>query len=359
MRIRHRHFVLAAAVLALAHPAGATVTVQASRTSLAENETLQLTVTTDTAGMPDLGELNQDFAILNRGVSTSRRSINGYATQRTTLNLTLMPRRSGELTIPAIHVGDQASQPLTVQVSKVAGGSAQPQAPEQGEPPTSGPYGPAQPFGMPPGMTDWMLTQGAAPWSGGTPDWSGAGYGFPEWTRPPPQAPSSDTEPVPVAKPAPPRHREPHRDYWPWLAGIAMAGWLATSLALLRRRSEERPIRRQAAPAPAVPPPRPVPSKAEIEAEVEQAYRRNDRFGARTALLHWGAAVWPDAPPSNLSRLAARCPPQLQRRILRLEEALYSPDEIGWNEHPVWEELHAYPAAQAAQPKVPGAATSS
>jgi hypothetical protein len=323
------------------------VTARPSRTSLAENETLVLTVTAESAGFPDLSPLEQDFAILNRGVSTSRRSINGRTSQRTNLTLTLMPKRSGNLTIPAIRFGDQASQPLTIRVTAASGGISEPQQfPNPGPSSMGAPYYPSPAYSFNYGFDDWTNPQGTGP-RGAPPDWTGAGYGAADPGRTP-ETPLLSAQPDPAPAPG---GDSGGTNYWPWLTGVAVTGWLATSLLLLRRRY----LNRQTPEAFAEPAPTkkvPIRSKAEIEEDVEQAYARNDRFAAKAALLQWGAAVWPDDPPTNLSRLAARCPPQLQRRILKLEEAIYSPqDEVAWSQHAVWEQLRHYQAAHPEDPK--------
>jgi hypothetical protein len=130
-------------------------------------------------------------------------------------------------------------------------------------------------------------------------------------------------------------------NYWAWVAITALLGWLITSITLWRSRSgASRPAAASvAAPQPnekAAPPP---PSPAELAAAVRDAYQRKDPFAAKEALLKWGACAWPADPPNNLSRLAARCPPVLQRQVLKLDEALYSPGEVNWSEFPVWEHL--------------------
>ncbi|TVP54699.1 MAG: protein BatD [Halomonadaceae bacterium] len=66
--------------------------------------------------MPDLGELEESFHILNRNQHMSVRSVNDEHTAQITWTYMLAPRSSGELTIPAIAFKDQRSEPIPVNV---------------------------------------------------------------------------------------------------------------------------------------------------------------------------------------------------------------------------------------------------
>ncbi|MCG8002433.1 MAG: BatD family protein [Candidatus Thiodiazotropha lotti] len=74
---------------------------------------------------PNLTPLEQDFEILSRSTQQSISVINGEMTSKRSLNLTLLPLRSGSLTIPAIEVGDQTTQPLPLQVEQKSQEEAQ------------------------------------------------------------------------------------------------------------------------------------------------------------------------------------------------------------------------------------------
>lgn len=73
--------------------------------------------------------------------------------------------------------------------------------------------------------------------------------------------------------------------------------------------------------------------------EVRHAYGASSAQAAREALLAWARLVMADAPPSNLARLAQRCPEPLRTEILMLEETFFSPRPVPWAEQPVWTRL--------------------
>ena len=65
---------------------------------------------------PTLEGLENDFEILDRQQSYNMRSVNGDAQTEVTWNYTLMPKRTGELTIPAAEFKSANSQALVVKV---------------------------------------------------------------------------------------------------------------------------------------------------------------------------------------------------------------------------------------------------
>ena len=67
-------------------------------------------------GAPDLTPLQQDFDLLNRSQSTHMRFINGRGSSGTEWRLTLMPKGTGKIEIPAIRLGPATSRPLTLEV---------------------------------------------------------------------------------------------------------------------------------------------------------------------------------------------------------------------------------------------------
>tara|TARA_R110001592_G_scaffold89789_4_gene263869 strand:- start:2835 stop:4685 length:1851 start_codon:yes stop_codon:yes gene_type:complete len=99
-------------------------TASVDRSRLAEQETLQLTLSHDPQiifGSPDLTTIKQDFDIVqgpNR--MNSMRSVNGDSSSRTEWTMTLVPKRTGTLTIPAIEFKGERSQPLTIRVDPLS-----------------------------------------------------------------------------------------------------------------------------------------------------------------------------------------------------------------------------------------------
>ena len=137
---------------------------------------------------------------------------------------------------------------------------------------------------------------------------------------------------------------------WRWLAILNGAGWLATLLAWgwwarrlpargqARTRTNERSEPRG-------------PSTARLERELEVSCRANDAPGARTALLAWARATWPDHPPMSLTAVARRCPPELAEALVALDRALYAPSATPWQGNALWERFGRHlPATHATRP---------
>ncbi len=90
------------------------------RNPVTEGESLILTLKSDesTSDEPDLRELQQDFDILGKSSGSSTKFINGHITHSTQWQITLMPKHSGPLVIPAIKLGNQSTQAIVVGVNK-------------------------------------------------------------------------------------------------------------------------------------------------------------------------------------------------------------------------------------------------
>jgi hypothetical protein len=159
------------------------------------------------------------------------------------------------------------------------------------------------------------------------------------------QVPEPRYNHAPLAKPALASGDPPAR-YWPWVVALLGLGWLTTLVVWLSGR------RRKTAPPPP-PPPSEEPTSAYQESEwigaLEKSYHASDAGAARSALLGWARSMWPENPPSNLSRLAQRCPEPLRQEVIRLDNALYSPEPHVWNEHPVWDWVRAFELERAAE----------
>lgn len=128
---------------------------------------------------------------------------------------------------------------------------------------------------------------------------------------------------------------------WFWIS-LALAATLAVTM--LRRRG--RPARPRPAPNPGAEPdggtepePQPLDPLEPFIENVRTAYAAGNATAAREALLAFGAALMPEAPPSNLARLAQRCPEPLRGEILLLEQAFFSPRPVHWEQQPAWTRL--------------------
>jgi len=103
--------------------ADASVLASLDRTTVAEGESVQLTLSVEGEdGDPDLAPLQRDFEVLSRSKSSQFSYMNGHSSSKKTWTLTLMPRRSGVVMIPSIAVGKGVSNSLRLTVS--AAGSA-------------------------------------------------------------------------------------------------------------------------------------------------------------------------------------------------------------------------------------------
>ena len=137
---------LAAALLALSSPAAGAVQLELDRTRITEGETVTLTFRTDDARQSleaDFSALEQDFEILDRRSETQLSIVNGRQAALVRLLLTVEPRRSGELTIPALDFGGSRTEPALLRVDpapQLAAGELPPVFIETEITPEQGPY---------------------------------------------------------------------------------------------------------------------------------------------------------------------------------------------------------------------------
>ena len=120
MTAKLSRWVLLATMLLMAGVAmGATVTATLEPTQVAVGEEADLTVTVSgpNAGDPSLSAID-GLDITSSGTSQQVQIANGAISSNTTYSYTIVPRREGTFTIPAIKAGDAQSQPLTLRVLK-------------------------------------------------------------------------------------------------------------------------------------------------------------------------------------------------------------------------------------------------
>lgn len=93
------------------------------RSQVSSEETFTLSLTADSilfSGEPDVNALEKDFHIINRQQSSRTNIINGKVNSSRQWDYTLVPKREGTLTIPALPMGKYKTRPITITVSKAA-----------------------------------------------------------------------------------------------------------------------------------------------------------------------------------------------------------------------------------------------
>jgi len=112
--------------LLTAGPAAAELSADLSRTEVAAGETVVLTLTQTGSQMtpPNLTPLEPDFHIVDRASRAEVTVVNGQRTERRELLLTLLPRRTGSLTVPALSAGDDSTVPLGLEVGPTTAGDS-------------------------------------------------------------------------------------------------------------------------------------------------------------------------------------------------------------------------------------------
>lgn len=106
----------------LAAQAEPTLQASVDRTRLEAGETLELTLESQDVtqfGKPDLRALEGDFEVRGTRQLNSLHSLDGETRASTRWIITLLPRRSGSLSIPALQLGQSHSQPIELQVQQV------------------------------------------------------------------------------------------------------------------------------------------------------------------------------------------------------------------------------------------------
>ena len=109
-------FILSVAILNLIY---ANVSTSVDRTHLEKGETFELVLHLDNFNtQPDLDVLDKDFIVYNTSTSSKTAIINGQQSSQFEMIVTLMPNKTGKLTIPAIKVGNQSTKPISIEVDK-------------------------------------------------------------------------------------------------------------------------------------------------------------------------------------------------------------------------------------------------
>ena len=105
------------------HPALAadiTASVDRNPVSIDESFKLYFTASDTPDGDPDFAPLEQDFSILNQSQSSSSTWVNGDYSKTIRWTLEVTAKKSGNLVIPAIQFGSDASKPVPIVVNQGA-----------------------------------------------------------------------------------------------------------------------------------------------------------------------------------------------------------------------------------------------
>jgi len=124
--MKRRYLYAALLFTAVAPAANAELRASLDNTRIAPGDTVQLALTHDgrSSSQPDLTPLREDFDIIGRSTSSNVQIINGNVSSSTQLQLTLSPKRTGNLTIPSLSWDSDHSAPLTLEVSGNAASAA-------------------------------------------------------------------------------------------------------------------------------------------------------------------------------------------------------------------------------------------
>jgi hypothetical protein len=116
MRALMLALVLAIPALAIAGAAPPVASLDRTKVGVGETVTLNIEVGDDGSESPDLSPLMADFVVLGTSTNHSLSIVNGRREAHTILGIALSPRHEGHLTVPALTIGSQRTQPVTVDV---------------------------------------------------------------------------------------------------------------------------------------------------------------------------------------------------------------------------------------------------
>ncbi|CAK0746939.1 conserved exported hypothetical protein [Gammaproteobacteria bacterium] len=114
-----RWFILFMLMIISSNHAFASIETRVDRNPVGVDESFTLTLEIDNGvdDEPDLSALSTDFDIRNRSQGTSVQIINGRSSKKSLWHFVLIPKRTGQLRIPAIVVGGQQSEPIEITVT--------------------------------------------------------------------------------------------------------------------------------------------------------------------------------------------------------------------------------------------------
>ncbi|WP_295392654.1 BatD family protein [uncultured Thiodictyon sp.] len=126
---------------------------------------------------------------------------------------------------------------------------------------------------------------------------------------------------------------------WSWLALFFALAWLLTLAWAVRRQTGARASSPKAAA-------RQVESIRAARTQARQACSAGDLRAARTALLAWGQARWPQHPPGGLGELGERLGPAAGGLLEAIDRAIYAPAGQDWDGTAAWQVLEPALLAQ-------------
>jgi hypothetical protein len=106
-----------APVLVWAQPAAPVASLDRDKIGMGETVTLNIEIGDETSDAPDLSPLTPDFVVLGTSTNHSLSIVNGRRESHTILGIALRPRREGHLTVPALSIAGQRTQPLSLDVA--------------------------------------------------------------------------------------------------------------------------------------------------------------------------------------------------------------------------------------------------
>ncbi len=114
-------WMLGIGLLVLSQVSWAGVRASVDRNRVYEGDTLTLTLEADgnVQGSPDLGALRADFEVLGTGRSSNISIVNGRQSFTTGWQVSLRPRRLGDLIVPPIEIDGEKTRAIVVHVEKV------------------------------------------------------------------------------------------------------------------------------------------------------------------------------------------------------------------------------------------------
>ena len=108
---------LAMPFMAMAQSAPPVASLDRSTVGVGETVTLNIEIGDESTDTPDLSPLMTDFVVLGTSTNHSLSIVNGRREAHTILGVALRPRREGHLTVPALAVGGQRTQPVSLDVA--------------------------------------------------------------------------------------------------------------------------------------------------------------------------------------------------------------------------------------------------